>query len=151
MNDAFSYQGLKAHTIVAENNISYLSSIHNTPILDPPGGATVGLMMLLSSFQYQAPYMGPIYSEAAANAGKAAFNLSGGQAFQDKFLSHMNNIGKDMVHSIGVTDTELGIVLGTLKTIRDRQLSVNGPPFHLIKTNLTAALGSGSIGVKYEW
>ncbi len=95
--------------------------------------------------------MGPMYSGAAGQAGKAAFIESGGQALQDRFLSVMVHKSKDVANSIGITDGELGATLGTLKVIRDRQINLSGPRMYSVKTDLTINQSSGSMNFKYEW
>ncbi len=151
MNNLFSYPGLQASTIVSDTNSSYFNDTHLSIAPDPISGSTMGVMMLLSTLQYQAPYMGPMYSGAAGQAGKAALIESGGQAFQDKFLSVMGHKSKDVAHSIGITDGELGATLGTLKVIRDRQINLSGPRMYSVKTDLTINQSSGSMNFKYEW
>ncbi len=139
-----------ARTLIVEPNSSYLSNIHTSPIM-VPNTSTMGLMMLLSTFQYQPSLMGPMYAGAAATAGKAAFITSGGQAYQDRLAAMVTKNVIDVIHSAGITDTEMAITLGTAKIIRDRRIDVNGPKLGSIKTSLTATLGSGSLGIKYEW
>jgi hypothetical protein len=117
------------------------------PLSDP----TMGLMMLLSTFQYQAPYMNPTYSNAASQAGKAAFVESGGQAVQDKFLKGETKDGMDFAHSIGLTDMEMGIVGFAGKTIRSRQINVRGPSIGPIRSSLTGTENSGSIGLVWRF
>ena len=148
MNDPLD---LTAYTGVPEANGSYWTDIHHTSAGDPLSGSTVGLMMLLSTFQYQAPYMGPTYSLAANQAGKAAYIVSGGQAFQDKVISVTTGIARNLVHSLGLTDTEVGLFLGTAKIVKNRKLDINGPKFYFIKTHLTLTPNDGSIDLKYEW
>lgn len=146
MNDSFTYPGLSSYTLVPEPNASYLSHT-STPIIAPMDSSTLGLMMLLSTFQYQAPYMNPVYSNAASQAGKAAFITSGGQNVQDRLTDQ----SKDIAKSMGLTDTEIGILAGSAKVYRDRQINVNGPKVYSVRTKLTADQNSGSIVFKYEW
>ncbi len=148
-NTPSQYSNLNAYTLVP--NQTYLSRtdlVHNQT---PLNGSTLGLMMLLSTFQYQAPHMAPTYSNAASQAGKAAFIVSGGQSFQDKLIAIATNKTLDLVHSIGITNTELGVVFGTAKVLRDRKIDFNGPKLFLIKTNLTFTPNSANLGFKYEW
>lgn len=137
-------------TLVAEPNSSYLSNTHSTSMVMPLSDPTMGLMMLLSTFQYQAPYMNNTYSNAASQAGKAAFVVSGGQAVQDKFVNSETKDGIDFAHSIGLSDTEMGIVGFAGKTIRSRQFNVRGPSIGPVKSSLTGTNNSGSIGFKYD-
>lgn len=148
---SLSYPGLQASTIVAETNISYMSHTHVVAVQEPLSGTTIGLLMLLSTLQYQAPYMSPIYSTAALQIGQKAFVDSGGKSFQDRFLSNMEIRGKNLTHEIGITDGELGATLGTLKVIRDRQINLNGPRIYSVKTGLTADPNSASMKFNYEW
>jgi hypothetical protein len=143
---------LTAYVGMPSSNQSYLVCTKNCPITPQPiGGATMGMLMLLSTLQYQAPYMNSQYSTAAAQAGKAAFIQSGGQAFQDRLQTvaakKAETVAKDAYHSVGITDTEVGVVLGTAKVIRDKQLDVNGPRIYFIKTHVTVAPDHGSVGL----
>lgn len=142
-----SYADLTACTLVPEVNTSYLSQTSVTPAVAPMGGSTMGLMMLLSTFQYQAPYMGPTYSNAASQAGKAAFIQSGGQKMEDGLRGYGVKQAKDA----GLTDAEAVVLFGAAKTLRNRQLDFNGPRVYSIKTHLTLGTESGSVGLKYEW
>lgn len=147
-----SYANLNACTLVQEPNSTYLSHTSGTPtIATPLSGPTMSLMMLMSTLQYQAPYVNPAYSNAAAQAGKAAFVETGGQAMQDRFIGIATTDGKNTAHSIGLTDTELGIFLISAKTLETHQLSINGPRIYSVKTSLTAKENSGSIGLKWDF
>jgi hypothetical protein len=156
MSDAVQ---LRAYTLMPTDNQSYLVQTKNVPTIgEPMSGTTMGMLMLLSTLQYQAPYMNPQYSNAASQAGKAAFIQSGGQAMQDKFTSKVSSqaegIAKDAYHSVGVTDTEVGVVLGAAKVVRDKQVDVNGPKFTLIntiRTHVTVGQDHGSVGFKMEF
>ena len=143
------YSSLSACTLIPDNS-SYLSNTHySSPrAMD---SSTLGLMMLLSTLQYQAPYTSPTYSAAFSNVGKAAFMVSGGQAMQDKATAMAESGVKNGFHSIGVTDTELGIPLGIAKVVRDKKLTVKGPRFYNVKTDLTATQTGGSLGISYGW
>jgi len=110
----------------------------------------MGVLMLLSVFQYQAPYMGQ-YSNAASQAGKAAYIQSGGQAMQDKAISKAEGIGKDGIHSVGLTDQEMGVFLGTANVLRSRQIDVNGPKILSTKIHLTISPSNATLGLKYEF
>ena len=144
---------LTAYVGMPTDNQSYLACFKNCPAppTQPIGGSTMGILMLLSTLQYQAPYMNPAYSNAASQAGKAAFIQSGGQAFQDKVSSMAStkaeSVAKDAIHSVGITDTEAGVVLGTAKVIRDKKIDVNGPKIYFIKTHLTVTQDGGSVGL----
>ena len=148
---SLGYPGLNACTLASDVNSSYLANTGHIPTFAPTSGPTTGLMMLLSTLQYQAPYMNPTYSNAASQAGKAAFVESGGQAFQDKTVGMTTREGIDFAHSIGINDTEMGIVGFTAKTLRSRQVNFKGPSIGPVKSNLTGTENSGSIGFKYEW
>jgi hypothetical protein len=111
----------------------------------------MGIMMLLSAFQYQAPYMGPTYQQAASQAGKAAYIVSGGQAFQDKLGNVASKNATDLVHSVGITDPEMGVVYGGYKIYKSRQIDLKLPRIGPVKFNLTAGQQSGSIGARYEY
>ena len=142
------YSNLTAHTV--QPNTSYLSNTHTAPIADPMSGSTMGLMMLMSAFQFQTPYMNPIYANAATTASKQAYTLSGGQKLQDDLT---NVAGKDAVnwaHVIGLTDGELGVAGGAAKILRDKKAVLNGPKINTVKTSLTIEQSSGIIGFKYE-
>lgn len=143
--------GLTAYTAVAPND-SYLSHTSGIPtISDPMSSPTMGLMMLLSTFQYQSPYMNPTYSNAASQIGKAAFIKSGGQDFQDKAISYANKTARQTVYSLGIDGNQVGIILGAAKVIRDRQVDLKGPNIGPVKSNLTINPNTGIMGLKYEW
>lgn len=143
---------LTAYVGMPSSNQTYLNCMKNCPIAQPPmSGGAMGMLMILSTLQYQAPYMNPVYSNAASQAGKAAFIESGGQAFQDKISSTASNkamnMAKDTYHSVGITDTEVGVVLGAAKVVRDKRLDVNGPKIYFIKTHVTVGQDNGSLGL----
>jgi hypothetical protein len=143
---------LRAYTLMPTPNSTYLTCTKGCQtVREPMSGSTMGLLMLLSTFQYQAPYMSPIYSNAASQAGKAAYIQSGGQAMQDKVTSVVSakaeTVAKNAYHSVGITDTEVGAVLVTAKVIRDRQIDTNGPRIYFLKTHFTVGLDHGSVGL----
>lgn len=141
-----------AYTLMPEPNISYLVKTKDVIIsAEPLSASTMGLMMMLSTFQYQAPTVNPAYSNALSQAAKAAFIESGGQAFQDKAKGYATNQGKNIIHGLGVNDTELGVVFGSAKVIRDRQIDVNGPHLLSAKTHVTVGVGHESLGLTWEW
>ncbi len=142
---------LTASTLIPEPNSSYLCHTHINPISTPMDSSTVGLLMILSTLQYQTPYVNPTYSGAMAQAGKAAFMESGGQSTQDKILDLTTQKATNVVHSLGITDTEMGIVLGSAKIIKEKQFSVNGPKLGFINTHLTATQNSGNIDLGWNW
>lgn len=142
---------LTASTLVVEPNSSYFCHIHIGSTSAPMGGSTMGLLMILSTLQYQAPYVNSLYSGAMAQAGKAAFMESGGQSTQDKILDISTKKATNIVHSLGITDTEIGIVLGSAKIIKEKQFSVNGPKLGFINTHLTATQNSGNLGLGWNW
>jgi hypothetical protein len=142
----------QAYTLMPEPNSTYLSHTKNIPVTaEPMSGATMGLLMIMSTLQYQAPYMSPVYQNAASQAGKAAFTQSGGQAMQNQIQSKAESAAKGVVYSAGINDTELGVVLGGAKVVRDRQIDVNGPRIFFIKTHVTAAPDHGSLGIKVDF
>jgi hypothetical protein len=148
---AVSYTGLQAYTLMPETNSTYLLDSHYRATAEPISGPTIGLMAILSTFQYQAPYMSPMYSNAASQFGKAAYSETGGQAMQDKATKLATKNATDVVHSMGITDGELGVVLGTAKVIRDRRLDLNGPKVLSIKTHLTLDQNSANLGLRWEF
>lgn len=103
--------------------------------------------MILSTFQYQAPYINSVYSDAMAQAGRAAFVQVGGQKTQDD----LSKYGLKEAHEAGLTDIEMGLVGGAVKTIRNRSLTVKGPKVFDAKTDLTATQNSGTLFIKWEW
>ncbi len=149
MDNTIGPQPLQLNAYVGvPSNSTYLSCLKNCPVVKAPmDGGTLGLMMLMSTLQYQAPYMNPIYAGAATQAGKAAFIVSGGQDMQNRLSSKAENQAKDVFHSIGITDTEMGVVLGSAKIIKDRQLNVNGPKIYSIRTHLTVGQDNSSVGL----
>lgn len=141
-----------AYTLMPEPNQTYLVQTKNVVVpADPLSGSTIGFMMILSSFQYQPTVMGPMYSDAVSKASNAAFIVNGGQAFQNKATNYATRNGIDFAHSIGVTDTEMGIVGFSLRTIQRRQLNINGPKLYGVKANLIVGPSSDSLGLKYEF
>jgi hypothetical protein len=140
-----------AYTLMPEPNITYLVKTKDVIVpADPLSGSTVGLMMILSTFQYQSPTVNPSYSNALNQASKAAFVEVGGQEFQNKIKGYGTDKGRDFVHSIGA-DTELGVLLGAAKVVRDRQIDVRGPNISFVHTHLTVGQDHGSIGLGWEW
>lgn len=146
-----TYLNLKASTLAPTPNSSYLVNTGKVPTIGTTDGPTMGLMMMLSDFQYQAPYMNPTYSNAVSQAGKAAFVQSGGQAMQDKMTKYGTDNALKTAHEIGLTDTEMGIVGGTYKIYRSKQINVNGPKIAPINTNLTITQSSATIGLKWSF
>jgi hypothetical protein len=152
MTDApFAYTGLTACTLAPDANSSYLANMTYKATPVPLSSPTMGLMMLLSTLQYQSPYMNPTYSNAASQAGKAAFMVSGGQGIQDNGLKMATKNGMDFAHSIGLTDTEMGIAGIGYKTYRTRQIDVNGPNIYILKSHLTINTDGGSIGLGWKF
>lgn len=145
--DQFPYADTTACTLVPEPNSTYLAHTNGVPAIAPQNSSGMGLMMILSALQYQAPYMPAQYSNAAGQAGRAAYIQSGGKKMEDDLGKYGAGEAKDA----GVTDTEAAIVFGAAKVARDRQLKINGPKIYDIKTNLTVNQNSGSVGFKYEW
>jgi hypothetical protein len=145
------YSNTLAYSEVPDLNCTYLSHTSGTPVFtDPMSGSTIGIMMILSTFQWQAPCTGPC-ADATSQAAKAAYIQGGLQGIQDKVGSKAENGIKDSLHSVGVTDMEMGLVLGSAKVIRDRQISVNGPKLGFIRTHLTITENSGTIGLRWNW
>src|SRR5665213_3436439 len=96
-----------SYTLMPEPNSTYLAHTKNVVVpQDPLSGSTMGLMMILSTFQYQPSLAGPTYSDALSQASNAAYIQSGGQQFQNKAVSIIGRDGIDFAHSIGVTDIE---------------------------------------------
>ena len=147
----YSYPNLTAHTLVVDTNSTYLANTGHTPVVAPLSSPTLGLMMFLSSFQYTSGYIDPMYADAANKAGQAAYITSGAQAIQDKFVQDETRSGTGFAHSIGVTDTEMGIAGLTYKTLRKRELDLNGPKILEVKTTLQGTQTGGSLGLRYEW
>ena len=141
-----------AYTLMPEPNQTYLVQTKNVVVpADPLSGSTIGFMMILSTFQYQSPTLNPTYSNALGQASRAAFIEEGGQDFQNSLTDYATKNGIDVAHSVGITNTEMGVVGFTLKTYQRKQLNVNGPKFYGIRSSLTLSPGSGNIGFKYGW
>jgi hypothetical protein len=141
-----------AYTLMPEPNQTYLVQTKNVVVpADPLSGSTMGFMMILSTFQYNPTPVNPTYAGAVSQASRAAFIEEGGQDFQNKLTSYATKNGIDIAHSVGLTDTEMGVVGFGLRTYQRKQLNVNGPKFYGIKSNLTLAPTNGNIGFKYEW
>lgn len=144
-------ENLRSYTLVPEPNESYFvqtKSLYNTV---PLGNGSVGFLLMLSTLQYQAPYLPSQYSGAASQAGKAAYIQSGAQASQDKLVSRMGKSVIDEMHQAGVTDTEAAIVLGTIKTVRNKQVDLNGPRLSFFQTHLTLAPDHTLLGFKMDF
>lgn len=151
MGNSSLYSNTVAYTEVPDVNCTYLSRTSGTPVFtDPMSGSTIGIMMILSTFQLQAPCTGPC-ADATSQAAKAAYIQGGLQSTQDKMGSKAENQVKNSLHSVGITDTEMGIVLGSAKVVRDRQINVNGPKIGFIKTHFTITENSGTIGLRWNW
>ena len=139
-----------AYTLMPEPNQTYLAQTKNVMVpTDPLSGSTVGLLMILSSFQYQPSLMGPQYTGAVSQASQAAFVQSGGQQSQNNTVSVVTKNGLDFAHSVGLNDIEMGAVGFTAKTVRSRQININGPKLYGIKSNLTLSPGIGNVGLSY--
>jgi hypothetical protein len=106
----------------------------------------MGLMMLLSTLQYQAPHIGPFYQEAAKKVGRAAFVESGGQSAQDGVLRMATDKGKE-----AGLESQMALLVGAAKTVRDRELTLNGPKIDFVKTKLTVSPNSGTLGFGWNW
>lgn len=144
--------GLKAYTLVPDQpNASYLSNTHFSAAPDPIGGSTIGFLMILSTLQYSAPTMSPTYSTAASKAGNAAFIQSGGQEIQGKLASRVEREAKEIVHDVGISENQVGVVLGAAKIVRDRQVEFNGPKVYFVKTHMSVSPGQGLLGLKVEF
>lgn len=142
-----SPQELVAYVGMPIDNSTYLSCMKSCPVSPAPmSGGTVGIMMILSTLQYQAPYMGS-YSNAATQAGKAAFIESGGQNISDAITSKAETAAKNAYRSIGLTDIEIGVVLGAAKVVRDKQVDVSGPKIYCVKTHIIVGQDHGSLGL----
>ncbi len=145
------YANTVAYTEVPEPNATYLSHTNGTPVFtDPLSGSTIGMMMILSTFQIQAPCTGSC-ANATSQAGKAAYIQGGLQGTQDKMGSKAENEVKDSLHSVGITDTEMGVALGSAKIVKDRSINVNGPRIGFVKTHLTITQNSGTVGLRWSF
>lgn len=142
---------LGAYTLMPEPNSTYLANTKYQPYHDPISGTTTGLMMMLSTLQYQAPYMNPMYSNAASQAGKAAYIESGGQSSQDRFQGFIGDKAKQEAYSLGVTKTEMVVVLGAAKIARDKSIDLQGPKIYFIQTHINADQDKGTLGLKWEF
>lgn len=142
---------IKACTLMPSPNETYLANLSYKSPDAPMGDSSIGLMMLLSTFQLTSPTMNPAYSNAANQAGRAAYIQSGGQAKQDKLLDRAETQARDTAHSVGITDTEMTVVLTTAKVVKDRKVELKGPSLYDVKTSLTADPSSATLGFKYEW
>lgn len=147
MSDTLVYTNINSYTLLSDPNTFYWSNTKNMGSITSINDPSIGLLVILSVFQYQTPYINPMYSEAANKASQAAFIQSGAQTAQDK----ISQIGIDFAHSMGVNDMEMGIFVGTVKTVKNRQMEINGPKLYSIKTHLTGTQNSTNIGFKYEW
>ena len=118
---------------------------------------TVGFMAFLSVLKFESPYMGQ-YSDAASKAGDVAFSLSGGQKLQDQFNNKVINPNSKLfetkilgfLHSLGITDTELGIIVGSAKIYRDKGIDVKGPRLGVFESHLTLNTDHGLIGLTWR-
>lgn len=137
-------------TIGVADNSSFLTQTKSGPVQEPLSGSTMGVLMVLSVFQYQ-PITNPTYSNAIGQASRAAFVQVGGQALQNQLTSKAEGIAKDTIHSFGITDTEIVAVLGATKTIRDRSISLDGPKIESLKTHFTAGQNNASIGLGWNF
>jgi hypothetical protein len=109
---------------------------------------TIGLMAIISTLSLYSP-LPPSYTNATNAAGRAAFIQSGGQAIQDKILAYSENKAHKTLNSLGVTDNQMAIVVGTVKVIREQRISFPGPKFDRIRTNLAVTPNSGFVGLEY--
>lgn len=146
-----SASDLTACTLAVDPNSTYLNHIANIPTVQPANDPILGLMMLLSTLQYQAPYMNSTYSNAANQAGKAAYTESGGQQLQNNFVQKVSKEATETGHNLGLTDTEMGVLFETAKTAKTHKLDLNGPKVYFIKTHLTIEENKGSIGLGWNW
>lgn len=142
---------LTASTLAPTPNSSYLVNTGKIPTVGSIDGSTMGLMMLLSTLQYQAPYINPVYSNAASQAGKAAFVQVGGQGMQDKLTKYGSDNALHTAHDLGLTDVEMGIVGETYKIYRQKQITTKGPNIYSVKTNLTINQNSATLGFKWSF
>ena len=133
------------YDIISNPNSTYLSSLHFSYVTTGLDAFGTAIMLFLSTLQYQAPYLGQ-YSGAAASAGQAAFITNGGQALQDKFVQNESKQALDFAHSLGLTDTEMGVVGLTYKTYKDRTLNVNIPKVYSTNINLTIQPDNATVG-----
>ncbi len=148
MNDFVGPQIPLNSTIGISDNSSFLVHTHTPTFQEPLSGSTLGILMVLSVFQYDNS-INPTYSNAISQASKAAYIQSGGQAFQDKITSKAEGTARNVMHSVGITDGQVGTLLGITKVVKDRSLSLDGPKVHSVSTHLTLSQTNGSIGL--EW
>jgi hypothetical protein len=147
MDSLYSYTAIKSQP---EYNYTYLSNTHAT-IVGLPDNSFVGLMMILSIFQFGSQSVNPIYSNATSQMGRAAYIVSGGQTAQDKLSTVITRKAFDVIHSVNITDSEIGVVLGTMKIARERKIDINGPRLGIFRSHVTLTPNAGNIGLKYEW
>lgn len=148
---SLTYSNTDAYTLALQPNVSYLSNTHSTALGMPQSSSTLGLMMMLSTLQYQAPYINSAYTNVAGKVGQAAYIQSGGKSFQENLTDKATQNATEAAHNVGITDKEAAIILGSAKIIKDREIDVNGPRIYSIRSHLTMTQSSGSIGIKYEW
>lgn len=110
--------------------------------------STVGLLALLSTLNFYAP-VSPAYMSAANAAGRAAFIQSGGQALQDKLTSISETRARRAIYWLGISDTQIAVLLGTAKVINDKQLALPGPRFYQVNTSFSVAPEYGSVGLSW--
>ena len=142
-----AYVDLTACTLVPEANVSYLAHTSGTPVVAPMSGSTMGLMLFLSTLQYQPSYLGPAYSGPAAQAGKAAFVEAGGPQSQNNLRTY----SLDQGHEMGITNAEGAVVFGAARIIQKRQIDWTGPSFYSVKPHLTLSPNSGTLGLKWSF
>lgn len=143
---------LRAYTLMPEPNATYLDNYKNVPAVAPQmGSGSMGILMLISTLNFNTSVLPPQYSQAASQAGKAAYIQTGGQGIQDKLTNKAGDIAKEAYHAVGITDTEAGVVAGGVKIVRDKQIDVNGPKIYFIKTHLTVGQDHGSLGMGFNF
>lgn len=131
------------HTLVPNN-------FWATPVQNPMDSGTMGLLMILSVFQYQTP-TNPTYNWTLSQAGHAAYIQSGAQDFQDKLASKAEYVVRTTIRSIGVTDGQVGVLIGITNTIRTKELSLDGPRIQSVTTHLHVSENSANIGLGLEF
>lgn len=144
------YSNLTCSTQVPDNS-SYLANTHYTAPKASLDGSTMALMMVLSTFQYGSLSSDPSAANAFSQAGKAAYIQSGGQAVQDRLGKMAETNATGFVHSMGLTDVEMGAVYEAYRVNKTHQIKFNGPRIGRIKSDLTLDMQTANIGLKYEF
>ena len=141
------YSNVKLTSYVSVSEYGHYFYAKSTPISTNISESTTSFMMLLSLFQYQPTYIDPIYSNALQQASKAAYANTDGKKMEDA----LKEKGINLVHDMGITNTEGAIVLGVAKTLQSRQFNWDNLKIDVVKVHVGLSPNSGNIGVKYEF